>query len=190
MLNIEALGHTGFTGIGPALSSLPCASPYFSKSPWPQAYPTQLNLESFSQVLYLSGPLLKDCSLFFFFCDRHLLLFCTAANVIHQCCSKLCCHLDKEVLLASNLAFCTATRWFRKPIVIQFELQRLEFREREREFLRGASNKPKCPIRHTFKFDRIGPNRALFLLWADTKQPLWTLWVSLRRPAWHPHGLT
>jgi len=132
MLNIEALGHTDFTGIGPALSSLPCASPYFSKSPWPQAYPTQLNLESFSQVLYLSGPLLKDCSLFFFFCDRHL-LFCTAANVIHQCCSKPCCHLDKEVLLASNLAFCTATRWFRKPIVIQFELQRLEFRERERE---------------------------------------------------------
>jgi hypothetical protein len=46
---------------------------------------------------------------------------------------KPCCHLDKEVLLASNLAFCTATRWFCKPIVIQFELQGLEFRERERE---------------------------------------------------------
>jgi hypothetical protein len=95
-------------------------------------------------------------------------VLCTAANVIHQCCSKRCCHLDKLGLLASNLAFCTATRWFCKPIVIQFELQGLEFRhrERERESLRGANNKPKFPTRHTFMFDRIGPNPAIFLLWA------------------------
>jgi hypothetical protein len=76
--------------------------------------------------------------------------------------------LDKEVLLASNLAFFTATRWFCKPIVIQFELEGLECRkrerERERESLREANNKPKCPTRHTFMFDRIGPNPAIFLL--------------------------
>ncbi len=169
MLNIEALGRTCFTGIGPTLSSLPCASPYFSKALGHRLTLLHSWILNPSAKYYCTwaGLYWKDCSLFLLLWQTSL-LFCTAANVIHQCCSKLCCHLDKEVLLASNLAFFTATRWFCKPIVIQFELEGLECRkrerERERESLREANNKPKCPTRHTFMFDRIGPNPAIFLL--------------------------